>query len=202
MKLESRFRKVKRRIRDRTVIGCAVCAFSILIFLTGCKITSHPAVSPSQDGPQETLPVYVLRDVTYYYYRDGYLQVKIVFETGEYYTEADELRIDNCTFLYYDINENILSRGRSKNATIYADRSLIVAEDDVVITSELNGGVLETDHLEWHGDKEQFLTESFVNLTRRNIDSITGTGLVADIALRTVTIKKDVRGILSAAGRE
>jgi len=196
MKHRYRMGRVKRQVRNRTGIGCAVCAFSILILLTGCEKTSRPGDSRAKDEQQETLPAYVLKDVTYYYYRDGYLQVKIAFETGEYYAEADELRIDNCAFLYYDINENILSRGRSKRATIHADRSLIIAEDEVVIISELNGGVLKTDHLEWHGNKEQFLTESYVNLTRKNIDSITGTGMVADIALRKVTIKKNVRGIL------
>jgi LPS export ABC transporter protein LptC len=192
--------RIKRQVCNRTAMRCAVCAFSLLVLLAGCGKTSRAGDSRTENEPQETLPAYVLKEVTYYHYRDGYLQVEIAFETGEYYAEADELRIDNCTFLYYDINENLLSRGRSNSATIHADRSLIIAEDEVVIISELNGGVLETDHLEWHGNKEQFLTESYVSLTRKNIDSITGTGMVADIALRTVTIKKNVRGILGSTG--
>jgi LPS export ABC transporter protein LptC len=192
--------RVKKTVRNSEPIRYAVFTFSFLIFLSGCGNISRSGDSQKKEPPRETLPEYVMKDVTYYYYRDGYLQVKMDFETGKYYAEKEELRIANCAFLYYDINENILSRGRSKRATIYADRSLIIAEDEVVIISELNGGVLETDRLEWHGDKEQFLTESLVNLTRRNIDSITGKGMVADIALRKVTIKKDVRGVLGSTG--
>ncbi len=200
MKQRCRMGKMKKIAHSSEGNRFAVFLFAFLIFLSGCGNISRHGDSQKNEQSRETLPAYVMKDVTYYYYRDGYLQVKMDFETGEYYMEKEELRIANCTFLYYDINEKILSRGRSKRATIHIDHSLIIAEDEVVIISELNGGVLETDRLEWHGDKEQFITESYVNLTRRKIDSITGKGMVADIALRKVTIKKDVRGILGSTG--
>ena len=200
MKQRCRMGRMKNIVRNNRGIRSVVFTFSVLIFFSGCGNLSRIGDSQKEEQSRETLPAYVMQDVTYYYYSDGYLQVKMDFETGEYYAEKEELRIANCTYLYYDINENILSRGRSKSATIHTDRSLIIAEDEVVIISELNGGVLETDRLEWHGEKEQFLTESYVRLTRKNIDSITGKGMVADIALRKVTIKKDVRGILGSTG--
>jgi hypothetical protein len=54
--------------------------------------------------------------------------------------------------------------------------------------------VLETEYLEWHGGQEQFITDRFVTITRTNGDTISGIGLLSDVALRLVTIHKNVKG--------
>ena len=176
---------------------CKVYTSLFVVFffiLSGCDGREKNRPVDISDIQEKSLPDYVLEDVTHYHYENGILKLEITFEKGKFYSAEDELYVENCTFIYYDINENLLSRGRSKKAKVFSDQSLIIAENEVVIVSEVNGGVLETEYLEWHGQGDQFLTDSPVTITRKNGDIITGIGMVADIALRFVTIQKDVKG--------
>jgi LPS export ABC transporter protein LptC len=91
-----------------------------------------------------------------------------MFDSGSFFSGTDELHIENSSFVYYDSYGSILSRGRSKTATLFKNKAQLIAENDVVVVSEVNGGVLTTDYLEWHGDRSQFTTESFVTITRKN----------------------------------
>ncbi len=149
-------------------------------------------------GNREVLPSYSLEDVTYYQYEAGSLMLKIMFEQGSFYDEQQELRVEKCRFVYYDIYGNMVSTGRSRKAVLYKGRSQLVAEDDVVVISEENGGMLQTDYLEWRGDSAQFVTESFVTITRQNGDTLQGIGMITDVALNYVTIKRDVRGSIES----
>ena len=54
--------------------------------------------------------------------------------------------------------------------------------------------MLKTDYLEWRGDSSQFVTDSFVTITRENGDTLQGTGMITDLALNYVTVKRNVRG--------
>jgi len=145
----------------------------------------------------EAVPAYILKDVTHFQYASGMLRLKIDFDLGYYYEEAGELRIENCNFVYYDRTEEEISLGRSKKATLYQKGSLLVAEDEVVIVSKTNRATLETDYLEWQGGESQFVTDSFVTITRENGDMLQGIGMITDVALNYVTIKQDVRGSFS-----
>jgi LPS export ABC transporter protein LptC len=140
------------------------------------------------------LPEYVLSNVRHYHYEDGTLRLETTFQKGEYYADTAELLVEMCEFLYYDKNKRVISRGSAQRAKICGNGSLIIAERDVRVISEVNGAVLETDYLEWHGEEERFSTESPVKITRKNGDTIAGSGMVADIALRFITIKRDVKG--------
>lgn len=176
--------------------------FTLLLFLLpayggGIKDGSTPDASEYQD---KILPDYVLKNVKHYHYEEGILRLEVTFEDGEYYSAEQELHIANCSFLYYDIDETLISRGRSKRAKIFSEQSLIIAENDVVIISEVNGGVLETEYLEWHGHEERFVTDRPVTITRRNGDTISGKGMIADIALRFVTLESDVKGSFRSSG--
>ena len=164
----------------------------IFIFFSGCS-GKEDLFAPNGDQ-RERVPDYVLRNVTHYYYEDGVKKSTIVFESGEYYSDEEELDVENCNYIYYDINGNIKSRGSSDRARVYKGGSLIISEDNVVLISETNNAVLETDYLEWHGNEEQFITDRFVKITRTNGDIITGYGMLADLALSFVTIQKDARG--------
>jgi LPS export ABC transporter protein LptC len=141
-----------------------------------------------------TIPDYLLSDVVHYHYEDGLLKVKVIFERGKYYNDLGELRVENCKFVYYDIDSEVVSRGSSKRAKLYTDGSKLIAEDNVVVISEENKGKLETEYLEWHGDENQFVSDRFVKVTQENGDTISGIGMVADVGLNRVTIKKDVKG--------
>lgn len=152
-------------------------------------------VSPSQTTD---IPDYILHDVIHYQYDSGVLKVKVIFEGGSFSRGEEELLVENCSFEYYDSNEVVISRGSAKKATIFRDRSELIADGDVVVVSELDGAKLETNHLEWHGKSNQFTTESFVTITRGNGDIIQGYGMISDVALRYIKIKKNVRGIIKS----
>jgi len=171
-----------------------ILILSLLLPLCWGSKKSADVSDTSSNTQKSTLPEYVLRDVRHYHYEDGVLRFEITFEDGEYYAGSEELYVENCRFVYYDKNKATLSRGSSKLARIYGERSLVIAEKDVFIVSDVNGTALQTDYLEWHGEEEKFVTESPVEITRKNGDMITGRGMVADLSLRFITIKSDVRG--------
>jgi LPS export ABC transporter protein LptC len=150
-----------------------------------------------ESGEEVRLPDYVLGGVTHTFYQKGVLRLKVTFERGEYFTAEGRLAVENCMYVYYDNSGRVLSRGKSKRARFSSNRANLIAEEDVVVISELNGGVLETEYLEWSGDRNQFTTEDFVTITRTNGDRIHGKGMIADLALRTVTIKRNVKGHFS-----
>jgi LPS export ABC transporter protein LptC len=149
-------------------------------------------VEYSDDG--SVVPDYILHDVIHFHYEEGFLKVKVNFEKGNYYNEQGELRVENCQFVYYDINNEVVSRGSSNKAKLYSNDSVLVAEENVVVISEENKGKLETEYLEWHGDENQFTSDRFVKITQENGDTISGVGMIADVGLKKVTIKKDVKG--------
>ena len=185
--------------RVKSVRNATLC-FIILMIPALC-IGGKPGGKPGDkvDVPEEPYtaeetPDYKLRDVVHYTYQEGDLRVMMEFENGLYYADVEELHIENCSYVYYDRFGEVESRGKSRRATLYEDDSYLEAEDDVVVISEVNGTKLETDYLEWYGTRDQFVTESFVTVTRTNGDILQGIGMTADVALNYVTIKKDVRG--------
>jgi len=171
--------------------------FFILVLAAGCSRHGRDSSTVIQDVQEET-PSYSLEEVTHYQYEDGMLRVKVFFDRGDFYDDRQELRVENCTFVYYDIDGYEVSTGRSKRAVLYQNSSLLVAEDDVVIVSQVNRGMLETDYLEWRGVDSQFVTDRFVTITRENGDTLQGIGMITDVALNYVTIKRDVKGSFRA----
>jgi LPS export ABC transporter protein LptC len=178
----------------RVKILPSVLILSLLLPLCGGGKKDTDISDTSIRGQERALPEYVLREVHHYHYEDGLLRFEITFEEGEYYASSQELYVENCHFVYYDKNRATISRGSSRSARIYGERSLVIAEKDVVIVSDVNGTVLQTDYLEWHGEEERFITESPVKITRKNGDTISGRGMIADLSLRFITIQSDVKG--------
>lgn len=167
---------------------------SLFFVLNGCGGKASRLSEEQSDASGARVPDYIIHDVIHYYYEDGIKKTQIIFEEGDYYSDEEELYVENCSFIYYDIDGEINSRGRSERAIVFNNGSIILAEENVVVTSETNGAVLETEYLEWHGDKEQFITDRFVTITRTNGDTISGIGLLSDVALRFVSIHEDVKG--------
>lgn len=181
-----------KRLSDPIKI-CFVLIF-LFIVLNGCGGKASRLSEEESGASRKRIPDYIIHDVTHYYYEGGIKKTKIIFDTGDYYSDEEKLYVENCSFIYYDIDGEINSRGRSERATVLNNGSIILAEENVVITSETNGAVLETEYLEWHGGQEQFITDHFVTITRTNGDTISGIGLLSDVALRLVTIHKNVKG--------
>ncbi len=166
----------------------------ISVSLSGCLSKGKESRINQDSDSSEPVPDYILQDVTHYYYENGIKKSTIMFESGEYYSEREELYIENCNYIYYNKDGTISSRGSSDRAKIFNNGSLIISEDNVVVISETNNAVLETEYLEWHGDEEQFITDRFVTITRTNGDIITGYGMLTDLSIRFVTINKDAKG--------
>jgi len=171
---------------------CLVSA--VFLLLSGCAEGREEKQKGQEAVQVPPPPDYVLSDVVHHHYENGILRLVMTFSSGEYYSSEDVLDVEKCSYVYYDTRGRVLSRGRSQRARLFDSKSRIVAEDEVVVVSEVNGGVLRTEYLVWSGDKDQFTSDAFVNITRRNGDTISGIGLTADLALRYVTIKKNVKG--------
>jgi len=173
-----------------------------VIFISFNCSSREKTKTEDSNSNKSPIPDYIFHDVIHYHYENGTLKTKIVFEKGDFYSASNELSIENCSFVYYDIDGLVISRGSSKKAKVYGDQSELIAERDVVVISEENKGRLETEYLEWHGDQDQFTTDRFVTITQENGDTITGVGMTADVGLKLITIHKDVRGSFTESGDE
>jgi LPS export ABC transporter protein LptC len=165
----------------------------LLLFVSPVLMGSKPMELPPPETEEER-PRYSLNDVLHYHYQDGVLRLEVSFTHGDFFSEAGELRVENCRFVYYDETGAPLSRGNSNRATLFENQSRLVAQDDVVVFSEVNGGTLTTEHLVWEGSESRFTTEEEVVMTRKNGDILQGEGMVADVALNYVVIKRNVHG--------
>jgi LPS export ABC transporter protein LptC len=163
------------------LVSLALCA-------AGTRETSLP---PEPEGP---VPRYSLEQVQHFHYQQGDLRVKVAFEHGEFFSESGELRVEKCSFVYYDSSGAPLSRGSSQRAVLFENRSRLEASRDVEIVSAVNGATLRTEHLVWEGGENRFTTEEEVLITRENGDILQGVGMVADVALNVVTIQRNVHG--------
>ena len=134
-------------------------------------------------GAEEEIPDYILHDVIHHHYEDGLIKVVVTFDRGRYYSGGTELLVEKSRFVYYDRKGEVVSRGSSNHAKLFDDGARLIAEENVIVISEENGGRLDTEYLEWHEDTNQFTTDRFVTLTQKNGDTISGTGMVADTGL-------------------
>jgi LPS export ABC transporter protein LptC len=179
--------------KNVTCLAVYLCIFLLVPLVSICGTGDEGAGEASEED-RALIPDYILNDVVHHYYEDGVKKVKIVFETGRYFSVANELLVEKCSFVYYDKKGEVVSRGNSKYARLFSDGTELIAEEDVVVISEENKGRLNTEYLEWHGNENQFTTDRFVTITQENGDTISGVGMVADIGLKKVSIKKDVKG--------
>jgi LPS export ABC transporter protein LptC len=188
----------RRRIEN----GCSVkikkttLLLAAFLILAGCDGAGKGKKDRREAAAEEgaSLPEYVLEGVVHSYYERGTLKLQVTFEKGGYYKSEGKLAVENCVYVYYDSMGKVISRGRSKRAKLFSNEARLVAEEDVVVVSEANGGVLKTGYLEWSGRKNQFTTDDFVTITRTNGDRIAGKGMIADLGLRFVTIERNVKG--------
>ena len=170
-----------------------VCLFALVFIpmVAACGAGKEEGAE-AFDEDAEKVPDYVFHEVVHHHYEDGVRKVKVIFETGWYF--SDELLVENCRFVYYDRRGEVLSKGSSRRAKLNAEGTELIAEEDVVVISEENKGRLNTEYLEWHSSDNQFTSDRFVKITQENGDTIFGVGMVADIGLQRVTIKRDVKG--------
>ncbi len=180
-----------RHVVNRIFIG--IISLLSVIFFSGCRTEEQKQISQTWQTEKE-LPHYSLTNVTHYHYEQDKLREKVVFERGNFFSSGNELHVENCSFVYYDRNSQKLSSGSSKRAVLYQNSSLLIAEDDVIVVSAVNGARLDTEYLEWIGSEDRFSTDRFVKITRENGDILTGIGMDADVALRFITIRKNVKG--------
>jgi len=168
-------------------------SFMAVVLFAGCRTEEQKQISQTRQTEKE-LPHYSLTNVTHYHYEQDKLRVKVIFERGDFFSRENELHVENCSFVYYDRDGRKLSNGSSKRAVLYENSSLLIAEDDVVVFSAVNDARLDTEYLEWIGSEDRFSTDRFVKITRENGDILTGMGMDADVALRFITIRKNVKG--------
>lgn len=177
-------------------ISFFLIVLAVMFAISGCTIYdkkikgSDGLVDSHENGKSD----YVLEGVTHYHYENGVLKILIEFDEGYYYKNDDKLEMFNCRFEYYEEDGDLASRGEARTAFLYSLKSKLIAIGNVVVVSEKNGTTLKTDELQWDGDSERFNTDSYVEITSRKGDVITGRGMVADIALRFVRIKHNVKG--------
>jgi LPS export ABC transporter protein LptC len=189
-----------RRIRGVFFVLLISCAI-IMPYPHSKAFGSVEESDIQEESTEEALvPDYILYEVIHYHYEDGLRKVKVLFDKGRYFSTGSELLVENCRFVYYDRKGEAISRGSSNRARLFEDGMQLVAEENVIVISEENGGRLDTEYLEWHGDTNQFDTDRFVTITQKNGDTISGIGMVADIGLKKVTIKQDVKGSFSEKG--
>ena len=192
--------QVEGGIRVVFIVLFISCAIVLLGPYAEASGGGEEPVMEEKSAEETLVPDYILYGVVHHHYEDGSRKVKVLFDKGRYYSDGAELLVENCRFVYYDRKGDVVSRGSSNGARLFADGTQLVAEENVIVISEENGGRLDTEYLEWHGDTNQFTTDRFVTIIQKNGDTISGIGMVADAGLKRVRIKQDVRGSFREKG--
>jgi hypothetical protein len=121
--------------KNVTCLAVYLCIFLLVPLVSICGTGDEGAGEASEED-RALIPDYILNDVVHHYYEDGVKKVKIVFETGRYFSVANELLVEKCSFVYYDKKGEVVSRGNSKYARLFSDGTELIAEEDVVVISE------------------------------------------------------------------
>ena len=186
---------------NKPIIFSLILIF-LLLNLSSCKkIVKYKTKISTKNKvveKKEEVPDYIIYDVKHYHYSKGKLTVRIDFEKGVYFSNESVLNIENCRFVYYDEDGEVLSKGQADRAKLYMKKSFMKAWNNIEIESVKNGTKLDTSYLEWDGNDNIFLTDKPVRIVRKNGDNISGVGMEADIALNVVTIKKNVKGLIKS----
>jgi len=178
---------------NRTIITLLAGLFALVAI--GCgddNVSSNGSQHAAESGLQ---PDQVTRNAHIFLYKGGHRTTDLTADEIEQFTALDSAYATNLIVEFFDTTGAHIS-------TLTADRGFIKEKDHYlavfgsVIVIGRDSVRLETEYLEWDGDKDSVVTDSFVTVIEEG-DTLMSYGFQSDPQLRNVTFKRQVRGRLT-----
>lgn len=166
----------------------------ILITATSC---SNEKAEIERVTINENFPNEVSENVTLYYSDSAKIKVRLKAPYFESYYRGEDTYSEfkqGIDVEFYSDSGTVESTIISNYAKYYSERGIMIAEDDVEVVN-IDGDILNTEHLVWNRNDEQITSDAFVKITTTD-EIIYGNGLVANENFSSYSIK-DIKGIIS-----
>ncbi len=182
-----------RRQRQLTTI---LILLGLLPFLSaGCsddRVSSNGAQTAADEGIQ---PDQVTHNAHIYLYKGGHKTTDLTADEIQQFSHLDSAFATNLTVEFFDSTGARVSTLTANEGYIREKEKYLAVSGSVVVIGQ-DSVRLETEYLEWDGDKDSVVTDSFVTVIEES-DTLMSYGFQSDPELKNVTFKRQVRGRLS-----
>ncbi|MEE9441945.1 MAG: LPS export ABC transporter periplasmic protein LptC [candidate division Zixibacteria bacterium] len=135
-------------------------------------------------------PDQVTTNAHIYLYKKGYKTTDLLADEIQQFTQRDSMIAINLHADFYDSLGQRLSTLTSKWGYIRQDDNFMAVNGEVVLIGE-DSVTLLTEYLEWDGQKDSVVTDSFVTIIRPGGDTLTSReGMQSDPQLKNISFKK------------
>lgn len=145
----------------------------------------------------ENFPNEVSENVTLFYSDSAKVKVRLKTPLMENYYRGEDSYSEfkqGIDVEFYSDSGTVESTINANYAKYYSERGIMVAEDDVEVVN-IDGDILNSEHLVWNRNDEQITSDAFVKITTED-EIIYGNGLVANENFSSYSIQ-DIKGIIS-----
>jgi LPS export ABC transporter protein LptC len=181
------------REKYRIFVIAALAGFLALLVL-GCgedKVSSE-GVENLTEGVQ---PDQVTHNAHIFLYKAGHKTTDLTADEIRQFTTLDSAVANNLTVDFFDTTGARVSTLTAREGYIREKDQYLAVTGSVVVIGE-DSVRLETEYLEWDGDKDSVVTDSFVTVIDKG-DTLMSYGFQSDPRLKDVTFKHRVSGRLT-----
>jgi len=170
-----------------------ICFFIILIFFSCCTFDYG-----NSESEEDALPEIIMVNVEYVRVRSADPLARIQAERFERYEKQNLMKIQEITFEQYgERGEEVNIYGTAGRAAVNIESGDIFLDNKVNLEIKTEDITLETNQLEWLDESRNLYSgeNDEVNIQRKNGTRFTGTGLQADIRMRSWEFRSNARGV-------
>jgi len=176
------------------IIVLAVLVGFLGILALGC---SDEKLS-SEGGEDYTVgsePDQITHNAHIFLYKGGYKTTDLMADEIRQFTALDSAVASNLTVEFFDTTGARVSTLTADEGYIREKDQYLAVSGSVVVIGK-DSTRLETEYLEWDGDKDSVVTDSFVTVIEKD-DTLMSYGFQSDPELKDVTFKHRVSGRLT-----
>jgi LPS export ABC transporter protein LptC len=175
------------------ILVLAILSALVLIYGCGGEGTNNESADTSQtDGLQ---PDQITTNAHIILYSGGHQTTDLLADTIWQFTKYDSAVAENLFVEFFDTAGTRISTLTSEHGYIRQDDKFLAVSGSVVVIGK-DSVRLETEYLEWDGDKDSVVTDSFVTIIEKS-DTLMSYGFQSDPQLRDIIFKHRVSGRLT-----
>jgi LPS export ABC transporter protein LptC len=181
-------------MRRKHGIILLVILIGLGILALGCsddKVSSDGG----EDFTEGAQPDQVTHNAHIFLYKGGYKTTDLTADEIRQFTTLDSAVANNLTVEFFDSTGTRISTLTAKEGYIREKDQYLAVSGSVVVIGK-DSVRLETEYLEWDGDKDSVVTDSFVTVYEKG-DTLMSYGFQSDPQLKDVTFKHRVTGRLT-----
>ena len=160
-----------------------IVSLLLLVFLFACQTETKTVIHPTS----ENMPDEEADSVRIVYTDNNRIEYELLATKVRKYKETRKTLADTVYITVYDDSMQVQSTLYSDMAEVDDVNNIIIAEGNVVVTSE--NGILKTPYLTWDRKTDEMMAKNGVEITRNN-NVLTGEELQTDMNMERLVIKQ------------